>query len=531
MRFNRIFHQFAGITDAIKAFPLTTFFLVVLFIVNVIEINSTVTNYDKWLATLVVAVFAASVADLFNKRIITYSIALVFTGLFFLIVSSNDLILAIQTGVVVSALMMGFIWRGEETFSARFFHIFKSVLITAFFSIVIFVGLMLIYAAIDYLLFSVNSRIIEYIAAIVFGLFTPLFFLSLTMKEEEPARILEVLLSYVIVPLTMVYAVILVIYIALHFTDWSENLLEPLLVFFATTVLIVYFLSYLIENTLTKWFRLIFPKVLLVIVLYQLVVSIMKIGEAGITHGRYFVILFGLFAIIIALVITFIPKKQWLVAPIFIGFSLLSVIPPVDAFTISKNNQENLLQERLQSLNMFDGEIQPNPDISKEDKQFITEKFDYLRKMDYDIAWLPNESFNKIFGFSPQYQDYRNEMYYSVNLKWGEPIVTPIDRYDYFAQISVSQNLPNRRYDLANNTQLRLQKDQLVLMKNDQELLAWPLEELDTLFTTDYRELTVEEATLIAENDRAKLQIIVQSSQLYGTERYAELYVFVQVKE
>lgn len=123
MRFNRIFHQFAGITDAIKAFPLTTFFLVVLFIVNVIEINSTVTNYDKWLATLVVAVFAASVADLFNKRIITYSIALVFTGLFFLIVSSNDLILAIQTGVVVSALMMGFIWRGEETFSARFFHI------------------------------------------------------------------------------------------------------------------------------------------------------------------------------------------------------------------------------------------------------------------------------------------------------------------------------------------------------------------------------------------------------------------------
>ena len=531
MRFNRLFQQFAGITDAIKAFPLTTFFLFILFIVNLVEINGTVTHYDKWLATLAVAVFAVSVADLFAKRILTYSIALVFTGLFFLVISANDLILAIQTAVVLCALMMGFIWRAEENFSARFFHIFKGALITAFFSIVIFVGLFLIYAAVDYLLFTLDSSVMEYIAATVFGLFTPLFFLSLTMKDEEPARILEVLLSYVIVPLTMVYAVILVIYIALHFTDWSENLLEPLLVSFATTVLIVYFLTYLLDNTLTKWFRLIFPKVLIVIVLYQLVVSIMKIGEAGITHGRYFVILFGLFAVIIALVITFIQKKQWLVAPIFIGFSLLSIIPPVDAFTISKNNQAQLLQERLQSLDMFGGEIQPNNDISVEDKYFITEKFDYLRQMDYDIAWLPNESFTQLFGFSPQYENGMNEMYYTANLKWGEPIVYPIESYDYFVQISVSPNPPNNFFELANNTQLLLQKDQLVLVKNDTELLAWPLEELDTLFTDSYRELSLEEATLKTENDRAMLQIVVQSTQLYGNERNAELYIFVQVKQ
>lgn len=531
MRFNRLLQQFAGITDAIKAFPLTTFFLVILFIVNLMEINDTVTNYDKWLATLTVAVFAASVADLFAKRVITYSIALVFTGLFYLIISSNDFILSIQTVVVLCALMMGFIWQGEENFSTRFFHIFKSVLITAFFSIIIFAGLSLIYVAVDYLLFTLNSDVMGYIVATVFGLFTPLFFLSLTMKEEEPSRILEVLLSYVIVPLTMVYAVILVLYIALHFTDWSENLLEPLLVSFATTVLIVYFLTNRFDNTLTKWFRVIFPKVLIVIVIYQLVVSIMKFGEVGITHGRYFVILFGLFAVIIALAITFIPKKQWLVAPIFIGFSLVSIIPPIDAFTISKNNQANLLQERLQSLNMFDGEIQPNNDISKEDKQFITEKFDYLRRMDYDIAWLPKETFNQLFGFSPQYENYMGEMYYTANLKWGEPIVYPIESYDYFVQISVSESPPNNRFELASNTQLILQKDQLVLVKNGEELLTWPLQELDTLFTNDYRELSLEEATLKTENDRAMLRIVVQSAQLHGDERNAELYVFVQVKE
>lgn len=159
MRLNRLLQQFAGITDAIKAFPLTTFFLIILFIVNVVEINDTVTNYDKWLAILIVAVFAAAVADLFAKRVITYTIALVFTSLFFLIISDHDLILSIQTAVVLCALMMGFIWQGEENFSTRFFHIFKSVLITAFFSIVIFAGLSLIYVAVDYLLFTLKSDV------------------------------------------------------------------------------------------------------------------------------------------------------------------------------------------------------------------------------------------------------------------------------------------------------------------------------------------------------------------------------------
>ena len=531
MRFNRLFQQFERITDAIKAFPLTTFFLIVLFVVNIIEIHTDITHYEKWLATLAVAIFATSVADLFAKRVITYSIAMIFTALFWFLLSSNDSILFIQTGVVLCALMMGFIWRGNENFSARFFAIFKSVLITAFFSVVIFVGLLLIYAAIDYLLFTLNSYVMEYILATVFGLFTPLFFLSLTMKDEEQSHILEVLLSTIIVPLTMVYAVILVLYIALHFTEWSENLLEPLLVSFATTVLIVYFLTYLIDNTLTKYFRLIFPKVLIVIVLYQLVVSIMKISEAGITHGRYFVILFGVFAIMIALIITFLPKKQWLVAPIFIGFSLLSITPPIDAFTISKNNQANLLQERLQSLNMFDGEIQPNSDISIEDQYFITEKFDYLNHMDYDIPWLPNKSFTQLFGFSPQYDSYVNETYYNTQLKWNEPIIYPIESYDYFVPISVSPNPQNNRFELSNDTQLLLQNDRLRLVKQNTELLAWSLKQLDPLFTESYRELSLEEATLNIENDRAMLQIVVQSANLYEDELHAELYVFVQLKE
>lgn len=124
-----------------------------------------------------------------------------------------------------------------------------------------------------------------------------------------------------------------------------------------------------------------------------------------------------------------------------------------------------------------------------------------------------------------------NEPYYTTHLKWGEPIVYPIESYDYFVQISVSSNPQNNRFALANDTQLLLQKEQLVLVENNTELLAWSLEELDTLFTDYYRELSLEEATFKAENDRAMLQIVVHSADLYEDELHAELYVFVRVKE
>ena len=124
-----------------------------------------------------------------------------------------------------------------------------------------------------------------------------------------------------------------------------------------------------------------------------------------------------------------------------------------------------------------------------------------------------------------------NETYYTTYLKWGEPNIYPIESYDFFVKISVSPNPQNNRFELTNDTQLLLQKEQLVLVEHDTELLAWSLKELDTLFTDYYRELSLEEATLKTENDRAMLQIVVQSAELYGDELHAELDVFVQLKE
>ena len=75
-----------------------------------------------------------------------------------------------------------------------------------------------------------------------------------------------------------------------------DNRLEPMLVAFAITVILVYILASKIENKIPQLFRKVFPKVLVPIVVFQIVSSVLRTQDTGITHGRYYVILFGIFA-------------------------------------------------------------------------------------------------------------------------------------------------------------------------------------------------------------------------------------------
>src|SRR5690606_20333630 len=232
-----------------------------------------------------------------------------------------------KTGVAIFALVMAFIWvpsiKSKITFNESFMSVFKAFFITVLFSAVISIGLDAILLAVDQLLFSLNYKAYGHVLNIVFSLFAPTFFLSFTppypgkkdagrlggdkalqegkvAKAVDTPKLLGILISYIIIPLTAVYTVILLAYVLLNIRGdfWTNNLLEPMLVSYAITVILVYILASSIENQFAVLFRKVFPKVLIPIVLLQTVASILRIGEMGITHGRYYVILFGIFAII-----------------------------------------------------------------------------------------------------------------------------------------------------------------------------------------------------------------------------------------
>jgi hypothetical protein len=82
---------------------------------------------------------------------------------------------------------------------------------------------------------------------------------------------------------------------------------------------------------------MIFPKILVPIVIFQVAASILKLTGVGITHNRYLVIVFGLFAIISGIVMSIVPiQKNGIIAVTLIIFCIISIVPPIDAFTVSR---------------------------------------------------------------------------------------------------------------------------------------------------------------------------------------------------
>ena len=361
-------------------------------------------------------------------------------------------------------------------------------------------------------------------------------------------KFLEILISYILIPLIAVFTLILVVYIIKNIGGefWTDNLLEPMLVAYAITVILVYILASEIENKFTAFFRKIFPKVLVPIVLFQITSSILSLADTGVTHTRYYVILFGLFAAVSGILLSFLPvRKNGVIAALLIVFATISIVPPVDAFTVSRTSQTNTLENVLRKIIcLINNKILPNESISNKDKQTITNAINYLSMMEYTkkIAWLPDD-FNAYEDFLIllDLKSIKILMNYnqSVYLVLSSPLqlisqgMIPLFKRIFICLTKIEmKTIFDIEKDGKKYTLLRdFKEDQidLTLMgENEQELIRFKTQEIyDKFYNYNSMKglMSVEEATFTKENDNAKMTIVVQNLGIDKTnEKYNNAY-------
>lgn len=472
---DRIREKLGGLLEALSRYPITVIFLVAAAVVNAMAIQQE-EDYIKYLLTFVVGGFLGFTLQAIWERFFyqrSYRVGLmgfclVLTLGYFLIVrpyTSTSMETWIRTSVALFALFIAFIWvpviNSEVSFNESFMAAFKAVFNSLLYSGVLFLGITLIITAIDLLLFKVSDKSYMHALNIIGMLFAPIYFLSLipvypgvSDKNRSPEELerhhektkrscncpkfLEILICYIIMPLLSVYTMILVIYIARNITGkfWTDNRLEPMLVGFAIAVILLYILASRLENKFAQWFRKIFPKLLVPIVVFQIIASVLRIQETGITQGRYYVILFGIFAAVSGILLCFIPvRKNGIIAALLIGFSIFSIVPPVDAFTVSRVNQVDRLTTVLVANEMLQNDtVIPNASITQKDKTIISDTVNYLAMMEYTkgVPYLGEdfdvyEDFYDTFGF----YRYEENPYGQESVYMNLDPQSPIDISDY----------------------------------------------------------------------------------------------------
>lgn len=568
---NRFHNLIRGLSITVLRFPFTSMLLVAAAAVNAVSIASDKEHFNYLFTFLVGALWGIVmqvVYERFCEKAISRLTLMVGAGLltfgYYLIVrptpeSSTEI--TAKTFIALFALFIAFIWipsiKSETTFNDSFLIAFKSFFISLFYSLILFAGMSIIITAVDRLLFKVHSDSYSHTANIIFIVFAPMYFLSLipvypgkrdindsptekagkesqVIRLSECPRFLEILLSYIIIPLTSVFTIILILYIVLNLSGdfWADNLLEPMIITYSVVVILVYILVSKLNNRFAVIFRKIMPKILTPIVLFQIIASVLKITDTGLTHNRYFVILYGIFACLSGIILSTVSlRKNGIIAILIIVFSLISIVPPVDAFTVSRMSQIALLENILEKNNMLEqNEVKPKSDLREEDKDKIRKLTAYLWHMGYTdkISWLPGDfnyyyDFGRVFGFD-DYSKPGEIKYVSLRLDYGNPI--DVSGYDYLvtSQISIIGEEPlaeNVAVMKKGGKTLTLSKkisdgNCLIILtdENNTELLAFELTEILDKFLEYSDEkvtLTLKEATFVRENESAEIAIIIQS--------------------
>lgn len=594
--FNGLRNKLQGLSDSILRYPVTVAFLIAAATMIAIQIGDSKELVNNILACAVGAIACATAQAAYERfftgllpRIILFVAGCVIAILHYLIIrqiSALSIEIPIRSIVAIFALFITFIWiavtRSKYTFNESFMAAFKSLFQSLFYSAVIFGGCSAIIAAIDLLITPINSDAYAHTANIVFVLFAPIFFLSLIPiypgkndtnidpttiearrevieKRSFCPKFFEILLSYIVIPLASVYTVILLIYIILNIGGkfWTDNLLEPMLVSYTIVVIVVTILISRLENKFAVLFRRIFPKVLIPIALFQTASSLLIMADTGITFSRYFVILYGIFAICSGVVLSVVPvRKNGIIAIILIILSFISITPPTDAFTVSRTSQINTLERILMENDMLsDNSVTPNGTISEEDKTAITSTLNDLSRMEAldKISWLP-ENFNiyddsefyTTFGFHQYEIPDQTSSYIYVTLNAATPI--PIDGSDYFTTMYIAwpdQSAYPNNLEIEQNGetyQLAAEKnaegyDIVLLDSNGVDLVRFHSNDILSkyeAFPSDKPEISLDEATFSVENDSAKLTIVVQNASIdKSSDRQSfnfQIYIFVNFK-
>jgi len=377
-------------------------------------------------------------------------------------------------------------------------------------------------------------------------------------KATGHPKFLEVLLSYVLIPLVSVYTLVLISYIfkTIAMKNWSDNLLEPLILSYLIAVLVLYVLVKKLDNIFTRIYRRVSPALLAAIALFQTISSVIKFTDEGMIHTRYFILIFSVYALICGVVLFLHPtRKNDFIAPLATLLALVCILPAIGAFAVSARSQSDRLIRVLENNEMIqNSQIVPNSKVSADDKAIIRDSVEYLASIQAldTVAFLPDKfdrfvQFDKVFGFSLyEMQDPNETSYKEFSLDSSLPV--DAEGYSYFltTYLNSGDTMKNRvigsvtvdgaDYSLQVS---RSNEEWLISLQSKENILinvalADAIDTIKGYSSTGKNSLQPNQLTFDFENDAAKIRVVFHNIYIYeggtGVDQNAEIYIFYSIK-
>lgn len=558
MRFlNRFKSIFLGIKISLRRFPITigisTLLTISLIYFNENHHNISTTSQDNLIRfnmVLGMAILLSLCLDLLKENlfkekkvqtILSYLLGVAVLVLYYIFLLKDfDFVsmtryVGIMVFLIIAYFYLPVIGNKDKNYEYRVVDIFGNFFETLIYSVVLLFGIFAIFFTIDNLFdIDIKGKYYLYVFLVTFLVFAVSFFLSkqpkdgVSFDEKKYSQSMRILLTYIVIPLISIYTIILYVYFAkiLITWEWPKGLVSHLVIWYtAVSIGVIFLISPLIEiDRISRYFKILFPKVVLPILLMMFLSIGQRIYQYGITENRYYILVLGIWISLIMLYFSIKKPLKNIIIPISLSVIVLnSVLGPLSSYSISKYSQNRRLNDILNRNSMLlGGSIVSNPDVSDDDKREISNiinYFDMSHSLD-DIKIL-NDDFETIdmsdvFGFSYQPRIYiiesdRIYFYYITDLT-SQAI--EIEAYQHFLQQYSWQEediiIGDFRIarSMGSNI-LSLSKDNEVVMTIDTEEAAMErIREFEPVFDNRENQRSPNEMTYEIEGNDVRVKLI-----------------------
>lgn len=416
-------------------------------------------------------------------------------------------------------------------------------LISAIYGLFLFLGLVFIFFTVDSLFdLSLRSNIYFYIFLLVFFIFTPVQFLARLDEERNyldytMPKALRGLLIYILMPLSLVYIFILYIYfLKIGLTRvFPKGLVSHLVLWYSVLVMIIIFFTENLDRDFVKFYRRFMPILLLPIYFMMFISLSLRIGQYSFTENRYFPLVLGIYLSLASLLLIkgwgSRPKRLW---AIFLLFTFLAVLSPVDAYRTSFRAQEKRFYRILEDKDLLrDGVLVKTSldDKAKEDLYSLLNYF-YSRGNLARLSYLPEnfklDNMESVFGFG--YNDIIGPANYRYVHLTDDPVIK-LEDYDRLFLVDRETELRDGDYSLNYSGQ----NSSLTIKYKDEEVYAVDLGDLlfQRLRDLSEKDYSLENLTFRDSSERAEVKIVVENLDLDLNQEeiiYLRLYVFFKLR-
>ena len=401
---------------AIERFPLTVFCSVVVFILSVYLVENPELKNENLLnelhkmvillgmsipLTLVLELAREKYLSGKNKWVIRFVNALItlvfiiFYRFYYLSGKNSSSTLdsleqLMATGIIFFLCFLLVPVIGKKDEEEKYFQsIIVDKTVTILFSVVLFLGLIAVFATIDGLsLIKLDSNIyIETWLFVVF-VFSVIFFLSKLKKVDESLenyeihKIFKFLIYFIVIPLITTYTGILYVYFGkmLITRSWPQGLVSHLILWYTIFSLFIMIMVTPMakKDSVARVFKKYFPFASLPLLVLSIVSISKRISQYGVTPSRYFVVLLAMW-LIFCMVSSIFKARLSVILISLITVVYISVFTPVNNRRITLMSQNKRFEKILVKHGLLkDGKLVKKPELAKEKKYEVTDVLNYI---------------------------------------------------------------------------------------------------------------------------------------------------------